>query len=67
MVWLDHWGVDRMKVLDDNELFNVIGGVSISGTLIKSFASAITTVVDIGRSFGTALRRIWGKAICSIR
>lgn len=52
-------------MLDKEELFKIFGGTSISGTLINSFVRAINTVLDIGRSLGTAIRRIISGTLCS--
>lgn len=56
-----------MKELNKEELFSVIGGISLSGSLIKSFTSMISIVLDIGRSLGTAFRRTFGNNICQIK
>lgn len=55
-----------MKELNDKELLQIYGGVNISGTLIKSFTSAITIVLEIGKSLGTSIRRIANNSICAI-
>lgn len=49
--------------LEDNELINIYGG-SISGTFINSIANAIRQLMDMGRSFGTALRMIISGKRC---
>ena len=64
---LDHTIVDNLKILTEDEMLNVVGGINISGTLIKSFTSAIEIVLDIGRSLGTAIRRLGKKSICSLK
>ena len=52
--------------LNKNQLLSVVGGVSISGTLINSFVRGITAIFDIGRSIGTAIRRIRSGNICPL-
>lgn len=52
-----------MKELNNNELLSVEGG-SISGTLISSIARGINTVLDLGRSLGSAIRRIGNNNVC---
>lgn len=52
-----------MKNLNKNELVLIEGG-SISGTLISSITRGINTILDMGRSFGSALRRIGSRNIC---
>lgn len=56
-----------MKDLNNNELCNVIGGITITGTIISAFTTAVNTVLDVGRSFGTAIRRVIGKNVCPVR
>jgi len=47
------------------ELNNIRGG-AISGSLINAFARGIETLLDLGRSFGNAIRRIRSRAICKL-
>ena len=55
-----------MKILSENELTMIDGGINITGTLVNAFTSAAKTVLDFGRNLGSALRRIGGKKICKI-
>ena len=55
-----------MKELEKYELLNVTGGASWSGSLFNSIARAIDTVMDVGRSLGSAIRRIANGSLCSI-
>ena len=48
------------------ELYNTNGGVSISGTLINAFTSGIKQILELGRSVGTATRRILANNICPV-
>lgn len=67
MDMLDHLNVDKY-LISDNELKKINGGaINLSGTLLASLVKTFTTSLDIGRSFGTALRRIFGKNICPIK
>ena len=43
-----------------NELKNVIGG-EITGTFLNSIARILETIIDIGRSFGSALIYLFDK------
>jgi Ni,Fe-hydrogenase maturation factor len=64
---LGHYLVEsNMKKLDKQELL-IINGGAISGTLINSIIRGVGVIVDLGRSFGTALRRIFEKKICLIK
>ena len=55
-----------MKELKKNELLIIEGGSGISGTLISALSRGITTLLDMGRSLGSAIRRIESGNICSI-
>lgn len=53
-------------MLEKEELLQVVGGIDITGTLISSLYKAISTVMDVGRSLGSAIRRAIGGKFCSI-
>lgn len=61
----DHLNVEsRIKIED---LKNIIGGkTSISGTLINAGVSAFKTIYSFGQYFGSAIRRITSKKLCSL-
>ncbi len=46
--------------LQELELYEIKGG-GISTTLLNSIARLITTVLDLGRTVGSSIRRIYGK------
>lgn len=46
------------------ELKNVNGGGSISGTVLNAIVRGITLALELGRSLGTALRRYVTKTPC---
>ena len=56
--------LDRLNVINDVELKSVVGGINVSGTLVKAFSSAINTVLEVGRSLGSAIRRVLGRNLC---
>ena len=58
--------MNNMDKLDNRELRTIEGGETISGTLINAFVSGIKAVLDVGRSLGTAIRRIKDKQLCEI-
>ena len=55
-----------MKRLDDEKLMTIEGGLSISGAIINSITSGIKVFLDLGRSFGTALRRVMANKTCKM-
>ena len=54
-----------MQILNKEQLLLIEGGLSLSGTLINSFSSLIKNLMDVGRSFGTAVRRIGQGKLCT--
>ena len=61
---LDHKNV--MNKLNRDELKSIDGGISISGTLINAFTSGMKTILDLGRSFGSAIRRLKENKLCEV-
>ena len=55
-----------MKELNKNELLEITGGGSWSGAFFNSVSRAIDTVVNVGRSFGSAIRRITNGTLCPL-
>lgn len=55
-----------MQEVTTENLTQIIGGVSISGTLINSFSTLLKTITSLGRNFGSALRRISTNNICPL-
>lgn len=45
------------------ELLSINGG-AISASFITSIVRGINSLLDLGRSFGTAIRRIFSGTIC---
>lgn len=54
------------EITDEKKLYDIEGGLSVSGTLINAFTSGIKIVLEVGRSLGTSLRRIISGSLCSI-
>lgn len=55
-----------MKKLTNEELFYVYGGLSISGNMISSMVRGMSLFLDLGRSLGTAIRRIAASSLCPL-
>lgn len=60
--------LDQLNVvkLSDQELMVVLGGASISGTLVNAFTSAFKALYGFGQNFGSAIRRITSGKLCSL-
>lgn len=51
--------------LDKKELIEIYGGASsISGTMINAFVKAIDILLEVGRSLGSAIRRVGDGRSC---
>lgn len=57
-----------MIELKDKELMSIEGGASnwITASFINAAARAIDTLMDVGRSLGSAIRRAVSGKVCSI-
>ena len=55
-----------MKYLTNNELLEIAGGINWTASLFSSVARAIDTVMNVGRSLGSAIRRISNGSLCSL-
>ena len=55
-----------MEHLNRNQLLDIDGGFSLSGTIINAFTNGIKTILEVGRSLGTALRRTKEDKMCSL-
>lgn len=53
-------------MLEKQELLQVVGGISITGTLINSICRGVEAIMDVGRSLGSAIRRAIGGSICPL-
>ncbi len=53
-----------MRKIED--LDSLVGGATISGTLINSFTGIIKVLMDAGRSVGSAIRRISENKVCPL-
>ena len=53
-------------MLEKKELLQIVGGISITGTLINSIIRAVNSFMDVGRSLGSAIRRIIGGNMCPL-
>ncbi|HHU54480.1 MAG TPA: hypothetical protein GXZ63_01535 [Mollicutes bacterium] len=55
-----------MEILNKPELLKIEGGLTISGSLISSMVRGITVILELGRSLGTAIRRVAGNNLCPL-
>ena len=55
-----------MNKLKTYELREIDGGFSLTGAIIEAFTSGLETIVDIGRSLGSSIRRINEGKLCEL-
>ncbi len=53
--------------MNKEELILIIGGSSVSGTVLNAVVRAINAALEVGRSLGTAIRRIKTRQACPVR
>lgn len=62
--------LDQLNVVEDKlsreGLKMIVGGARFSGSIINAFTSAFKTLYGIGQDFGSAIRRIRRKKLCSL-
>ena len=55
---------EYMKELNNLELLNIVGGINWTASLFGYMSKAIETVLDVGRSLGSAIRRLYNGTLC---
>jgi len=55
-----------MKKISKEELYGIIGGASITGTMLNAIAKGVNTIYNIGRALGSSLRRAISGKYCSL-
>ena len=53
-------------MLNDDLLKKYYGGLSINASVLNALARGITTILELGRSLGTALKRSISGSMCKI-
>lgn len=54
------------QIKDNNALMLIVGGFNLTGTIVTSFLNTGKFIYELGRSFGSAIRRIGSKNVCQI-
>ena len=54
-----------MKELEKQELLDINGGGVLSAAFLTAVVRGVQTIMDIGRSVGTAARRYFSGNVCS--
>ena len=56
-----------MRNLEDDDLRNMYGGTTITGTILSSMVNLIKILYDAGKSSGSAIRRIVDDSLCPLK
>ena len=59
-------GYTHPKKCSDEKLEEVIGGASVSGTIINAFTNVIKVLIDAGIGVGSAIRRVHDDKLCPL-
>ena len=54
------------RINDDKQLMLILGGFSLTGTIVNAFLSVGKFIYPLGPSFGTSRRRIGSNNICKV-
>ena len=55
-----------MKKVSNKNLDVIVGGATITGSIINAFTSIIKTITDIGIGIGSSIRRIKEHKLCPL-
>ena len=53
-----------MSELTKEEAVRIYGGVNLSGTIVNAFLKGADIILELGRSLGSAIRRIQDHNVC---
>lgn len=49
---------------NENELYEITGGISFTSSVLNALSTCARTILELGRSFGSALRRTVTGNLC---
>lgn len=55
-----------MRELNNKELMSVEGGAGITAAFLNAASRAVSTLMELGRSLGTAIRRAVNGSVCPV-
>lgn len=56
-----------MEKIKTEELYTIVGGINITSAILNALTSAASTIFDVGKAFGSAIRRISTRSLCTFR
>ncbi len=54
----------KLKILNNDQLKKVTGGISLSGPILQAFNETIKILFEIGQNLGQSLKRLFKISIC---
>ena len=54
-----------INIEEKEDLLKIEGGVNVSGAILNAFKGCANTIMDIGRSLGSAIRRLAFGSLCT--
>lgn len=56
-----------ININEEKELLQITGGaLNVSGAILNAFKGCANTIMEIGRSLGSAIRRLSFGSLCSL-
>lgn len=52
--------------LKKEELLQIVGGFNLTASFISAISKGINSILELGRSLGTSIRRLAGNKVCSL-
>lgn len=56
----------NINILENKELLQIRGGLSLTGTLLSYIIKGFNTILELGKTLGSSIRRIKSKSFCSL-
>lgn len=54
-----------MKKIELQEMYTIVGGISITSALLNALTNAASTIFDVGKALGSSIRRFYTGSLCS--
>jgi len=54
-----------MEKIKLEEMYTIVGGINITSALLNALTSAANTIFEVGRAFGSAIRRFSSRSLCT--
>lgn len=56
-----------MEKIKTEEMYAIVGGINITSAILNALTNAANTIFEVGRAFGSAIRRLYSRSLCSFR